>query len=60
LIGLTDNSIVLGKLSGRNAFRTHLESMGIELSENDLNKAFLRFKDVAVDTPRIESTGILS
>jgi 2-isopropylmalate synthase len=46
-IGLTDNSIVLGKLSGRNAFRTHLEAMGIELSENDLNKAFLRFKDVA-------------
>jgi 2-isopropylmalate synthase len=46
-IGLTDNSLVLGKLSGRNAFRSHLETMGIELSENDLNKAFLRFKDLA-------------
>ena len=46
-IGLTDNSIVLGKLSGRNAFRTRLVEIGIELSENDLNKAFLRFKDVA-------------
>jgi 2-isopropylmalate synthase len=46
-IGLTDNSLVLGKLSGRNAFRNHLETMGIELSENDLNKAFLRFKNVA-------------
>jgi 2-isopropylmalate synthase len=46
-IGLSDNSIVLGKLSGRNAFRNHLEGMGIELSESDLNKAFLRFKDVA-------------
>ena len=46
-IGLTDNSIVLGKLSGRNAFRTRLLELGIELSENDLNKAFLRFKDVA-------------
>ena len=46
-IGLTDNSIVLGKHSGRNAFRTRLLELGIELSENDLNKAFLRFKDVA-------------
>jgi 2-isopropylmalate synthase len=46
-IGLTDNSLVLGKLSGRNAFRNHLETMGIELSENELNKAFLRFKNVA-------------
>ena len=46
-IGLSDNSIVLGKLSGRNAFRTRLVEIGIELSENDLNKAFLRFKDVA-------------
>lgn len=47
LIGLTDNSIVLGKHSGRNAFRTRLSELGMELSENDLNKAFLRFKDVA-------------
>jgi 2-isopropylmalate synthase len=47
LIGLTDNQIVLGKLSGRNAFRSRLQELGIELSENDLNKAFVRFKDVA-------------
>jgi 2-isopropylmalate synthase len=46
-IGLTDNQIVLGKHSGRNAFRTRLVELGIELAENDLNKAFLRFKDVA-------------
>jgi 2-isopropylmalate synthase len=46
-IGLTDNLITLGKLSGRNAFRTRLLELGIDLSENDLNKAFLRFKDVA-------------
>jgi 2-isopropylmalate synthase len=46
-IGLTDNLISLGKLSGRNAFRTRLAELGIDLSEHDLNKAFLRFKDVA-------------
>ncbi|MFO5491780.1 MAG: 2-isopropylmalate synthase [Cuspidothrix sp.] len=47
LIGLSDNQIVLGKHSGRNAFRTRLKELGFELSENDLNKAFVRFKEVA-------------
>ena len=46
-IGLNDNLIVLGKHSGRNAFRTRLKELGFELSETDLNKAFLRFKDLA-------------
>ncbi|WP_414550802.1 2-isopropylmalate synthase [Anabaena sp. CCY 0017] len=47
LIGLTDNQIVLGKHSGRNAFRSRLTELGFELSETELNKAFVRFKDVA-------------
>ncbi|ERN40290.1 2-isopropylmalate synthase, bacterial type [Rubidibacter lacunae KORDI 51-2] len=46
-IGWTSNRIVLGKHSGRNAFRTRLGELGYELSETDLNKAFLRFKDLA-------------
>ena len=46
-IGLTDNLIVLGKHSGRNAFRSRLKELGFELSENELNKAFLRFKELA-------------
>lgn len=46
-IGLTDNQIVLGKHSGRNAFRTRLRELGFELSEQDLNRAFLRFKELA-------------
>jgi 2-isopropylmalate synthase len=46
-IGLTDNQIVLGKLSGRNAFRSRLKELGFELSEQDLNKAFVRFKELA-------------
>jgi len=46
-IGLTDNLIVLGKHSGRNAFRTRLQELGYEITENELNKAFIRFKDVA-------------
>ncbi len=46
-IGLTDNQLVLGKLSGRNAFRSRLKELGFELSEQDLNKAFVRFKELA-------------
>ena len=46
-IGLTDNQIILGKHSGRNAFRTRLSELGFELSETELNKAFIRFKEVA-------------
>jgi 2-isopropylmalate synthase len=46
-IGLPENRIVLGKHSGRNAFRTRLKELGFELNEADLNKAFNRFKDVA-------------
>jgi 2-isopropylmalate synthase len=39
---------VLGKLSGRNAFKQRLKELGIELeSEDCYNKAFQRFKDLA-------------
>lgn len=46
-IGLNDNQIVLGKHSGRNAFRTRLKELGFELADQELNKAFLRFKEMA-------------
>lgn len=46
-IGLQSNTLVLGKHSGRNAFRTRLQELGFHLTEQDLNKAFLRFKELA-------------
>ena len=47
-VGWTANRMVLGKHSGRNAFRTRMSELGIELtSEEDLNAAFSRFKDLA-------------
>ena len=46
-IGLTDNQIVLGKHSGRNAFRTRLQELGYELDDQAINRAFLRFKELA-------------
>lgn len=47
-VGWTSNRMVLGKHSGRNAFRTRLEELGITLrSEEELNDAFARFKELA-------------
>ena len=47
-VGWSDNRIVLGKHSGRNAFRTRLQELGITLdSEDELNAAFARFKELA-------------
>ncbi|OYY48048.1 MAG: 2-isopropylmalate synthase, partial [Methylophilales bacterium 28-44-11] len=47
-VGWNANKLTLGKLSGRNAFRTRLKELGIELSSEDaLNAAFARFKDLA-------------
>ncbi len=47
-VGWSMNRIVLGKHSGRNAFRTRLKELGIEFeSEEVLNQAFARFKELA-------------
>ncbi len=47
-VGWNANKLVLGKHSGRNAFRARLGELGIELqSEVQLNAAFKRFKDLA-------------
>ena len=47
-VGWAANRIVLGKHSGRNAFRSRLQELGIEFeAEEDLNNAFSRFKDLA-------------
>ena len=47
-VGWSDNKIVLGKHSGRSALKARLQEIGITLeSEEALNAAFSRFKDVA-------------
>jgi len=47
-VGWSHNRMVLGKHSGRNAFRTRLEELGIHLeTEEELNEAFARFKELA-------------
>ena len=46
-VGLKKSSLPLGKLSGRNAFRTKLQEMGYYLADDELNRVFGRFKDLA-------------
>jgi 2-isopropylmalate synthase len=46
-VGLSDNRISLGKLSGRSAVRARLEELGYDLTREDLDEAFARFKDLA-------------
>lgn len=46
-VGVSKSSLVMGKHSGRNAFRSKLKELGYELGENALEDAFLRFKGLA-------------
>ena len=46
-IGLLSNLLVMGKHSGRHAFRERLTALGYDLSAGDLDKAFQRFKELA-------------
>lgn len=47
MIGLIQNNLVLGKHSGRHAFRQRLLELGFELEQEEADKAFRRFKDMA-------------
>jgi len=46
-VGLTQSRLVMGKLSGRHAFREELTALGYSLSDQELQEAFVRFKRLA-------------
>jgi 2-isopropylmalate synthase len=46
-VGIPSSSLVLGKLSGRHAFKEHLAELGYSLKEEDFNRAFTAFKELA-------------
>ncbi len=46
-IGLTEHKYILGKHSGRHAFKARLKGMGFDLSEDDMEQVFVRFKELA-------------
>ena len=60
-VGWAANKMVLGKLSGRNAFKQRLQDLGIELdSETEVNAAFARFKELADRKAEIFDEDIIS
>lgn len=46
-VGLNKSTLVMGKHSGRHAFKAKLKELGYELGDNAVNDAFKRFKDLA-------------
>jgi 2-isopropylmalate synthase len=60
-VGWSANKIVLGKLSGRNAFKQRLHDLGITLtSEAEVNTAFAKFKELADRKSEIFDEDILA
>ena len=60
-VGWTANKIVLGKLSGRNAFKQRLDELGVHFgSESDINVAFSKFKELADRKSEIFDEDILA
>ena len=46
-VGLVESKLVMGKHSGRHAFKKKLEELGYEIGDNALQEAFARFKELA-------------
>src|SRR3990172_6767664 len=46
-LGMPGNRLVMGKHSGRHAFGERLKELGFNLEKEDMNRAFLRFKELA-------------
>jgi len=59
-VGLAKTSLKLGKLSGRNAFRTKLQELGYELGDNAMNDAFERFKTLADNKKEVFDEDIMA
>lgn len=59
-VGISKTNLVMGKHSGRHAFRQKLADMGVELEEAELNAAFERFKALADKKKEIYDEDLLS
>jgi 2-isopropylmalate synthase len=59
-IGRAANKLVLGKHSGRHAFKSRLADLGLDLSAADLDRAFKRFKDLADKKKEIYDEDLLA
>ncbi|MDI3548020.1 MAG: 2-isopropylmalate synthase [Halanaerobiales bacterium] len=57
-IGLKENSLVLGKHSGRHALRDFISKLGYELDEESFEEVFVKFKDLADKKKKLRSVDI--
>jgi 2-isopropylmalate synthase len=57
-VGLDGNALVLGKHSGRHAFRKHVESLGYLLDDEAFQHVFARFKDLCDRKKRVDDRDI--
>jgi len=57
-VGLDGNLLVLGKHSGRHAFRKHIEEQGYNLQEKEFDQVFLRFKELCDKKKRVDDRDI--
>ena len=46
LVGVSTNSMVLGKHSGRHAFKSRLQELGYDISDEEINRLFVAFKEL--------------
>lgn len=46
-IGIPQNKMVLGKHSGKHAFKDRIESLGYDIDDKTLEEAFIKFKNLA-------------
>ena len=59
-VGIPASSLVLGKLSGRHAFKERLAELGYSLGETDFNRVFLAFKELADKKKKVADKDIES
>jgi len=57
-IGLSKSNLVLGKHSGRHALNSHIQEMGYDLSKEELNTVFEKFKNLADKKKSIQDEDI--
>ena len=60
MVGISASSLVLGKLSGRHAFKERLAELGYSLSDEDFSRAFAVFKQLAEKKKTITNKDIES
>jgi len=59
-VGLAKSNLVMGKHSGRHAFKDKLKDLGVELGDNALEDAFARFKQLADEKKKVSDDDIIA